>query len=101
MDRQTRRDLIRFNAEGVDGLRDRPKSGRPNWLDDGQLAALKALVLCGPDRSAMASALAELPKTASASAAVRERHAPAAPRPLPIAEILRRIDRLWPKPLRA
>jgi transposase len=33
----------------MDGLRDRPKSGRPIWLDDGQLAALKALVLRGPD----------------------------------------------------
>ena len=50
MDRQTLRDwVIRFNAEGVDGLRDRPKSGRPAWLDDGQLAAFKALVLRGPD----------------------------------------------------
>jgi transposase len=50
MDRQTLRDwVIRFNAEGVAGLRDRPKSGRPTWLDDGQLAALKALVLRGPD----------------------------------------------------
>ena len=50
MDRQTLRDwVIRFNAEGVEGLRDRPRSGRPPWLDDGQLAALKALVLRGPD----------------------------------------------------
>ena len=50
MDRQTLRDwVIRFNAEGVDGLRDRPKSGRPPWLDDGQLATFKALVLRGPD----------------------------------------------------
>lgn len=50
MDRQTLRDwVIRFNAEGIEGLRDRPKSGRPTWLDDGQLAALKALVLRGPD----------------------------------------------------
>ena len=50
MDRQTLRDwVIRFNAEGVDGLRDRPKIGRPSRLDDGQLAALKALVLRGPD----------------------------------------------------
>jgi putative transposase len=50
MDRQTLRDwVVRFNAEGMDGLRDRPKSGRPIWLDDGQLAALKALVLRGPD----------------------------------------------------
>jgi transposase len=50
MDRQTLRDwVIRFNAEGVDGLRDRPKSGRPPWLDQGQMAAFKALVLRGPD----------------------------------------------------
>lgn len=50
MDRQTLRDrVVRFNAEGVDGLRDRPKSGRPTWLDDGQLATFKALVLRGPD----------------------------------------------------
>jgi transposase len=39
MDRQTLRDwVIRFNAEGVAGLRDRPKSGGRTWLDDGQLA---------------------------------------------------------------
>jgi transposase len=50
MERQTLRDwVLRFNAEGIEGLRDRPKSGRPSWLDDGQLAALKALVLRGPD----------------------------------------------------
>jgi transposase len=50
MDRQTLRDwVIRFNAEGVEGLRDRPRSGRPPWLDDGQMAAFKALVLRGPD----------------------------------------------------
>jgi transposase len=50
MDRQTLRGwVIRFNAEGVEGLRDRPRRGRPRWLDDGQLAALKALVLRGPD----------------------------------------------------
>lgn len=50
MDRQTLRDwVIRFNAEGVAGLRDRPKSGRRTWLDDGQLATLRALVLRGPE----------------------------------------------------
>jgi transposase len=50
MDRQTLRDwVIRFNAEGIEGLRDRPKSGRPPWLDEGQQAALRALVLRGPD----------------------------------------------------
>ena len=50
MDRQTLRDwVIRLYAEGSEGLRDRPRSGRPPWLENGQLAALKALVLRGPD----------------------------------------------------
>jgi transposase len=49
MDRQTLRDwVIRFNAEGVAGLRDRPRSGRPPFLDEGQMAAFKAIVLRGP-----------------------------------------------------
>ena len=49
MDRQTLRDwVIRFNAAGIDGLRDRPRSGRPPFLDEGQMAALKAIVLRGP-----------------------------------------------------
>src|SRR4051794_11332537 len=39
----------RYNTEGVEGLRDRPRPGRPCALDDGQQAALKALVLRGPD----------------------------------------------------
>ena len=38
----------RSNEEGVEGLRDRPRPGRPCALDEGQQAALKALVLKGP-----------------------------------------------------
>jgi transposase len=38
----------RYNAAGVAGLRDRPRSGRPCALDEGRQAALKALVLKGP-----------------------------------------------------
>jgi transposase len=38
----------RYNAEGVEGLRDRPRPGRPCALGEGQQAALKALVLRGP-----------------------------------------------------
>jgi transposase len=50
MDRQTLRDwVIRFNAAGVEGLGDRPRSGRPPFLGEGQMAAFKALVLRGPD----------------------------------------------------
>ena len=50
MDRQTLRDwVIRYNAEGVDGLRDRPRPGRPRQLDDKQLTELARLVEDGPD----------------------------------------------------
>jgi transposase len=38
----------RYNAEGVEGLRDRPRPGRPCALDEGRQAALKALILRGP-----------------------------------------------------
>src|SRR5215204_1303920 len=49
MDRQTLRDWVhRYNAEGVEGLKSRPRSGRPCALDEGRQAALKALVLRGP-----------------------------------------------------
>lgn len=50
MDRQTLRDwVIRFNEHGIEGLHDRPRSGRPPWLNEGQMATFKALVLRGPD----------------------------------------------------
>src|SRR3954463_5606590 len=38
----------RYNAEGIEGLRDRPRPGRPCASDEGQQAALEALVLRGP-----------------------------------------------------
>ncbi len=38
----------RYNMEGVEGLRDRHRSGRPCTLDESRQAALKALVLKGP-----------------------------------------------------
>jgi transposase len=49
LERQALHDAIqRFNAEGPDGLHDRPRSGRPEQLTPGQQAALKAHVLRGP-----------------------------------------------------
>ena len=52
MDRQTLRDWVhRYNAEGLAGLCDRPKPGRPPKLSEGQMASLKAIVLAGPDPS--------------------------------------------------
>jgi len=50
MDRQTLRDwVLRFNQAGIEGLRDQPRSGRPSFLTEGQLATFKAWVLRGPD----------------------------------------------------
>ena len=50
MERQALRDaVLRYNAEGADGLHDRPRSGRPEALTEGQQAALKAWVLRGPN----------------------------------------------------
>lgn len=50
MERQTLSDWVRrYNQQGVEGLRDRPKPGRPCGLGEGEQAALKALVLKGPE----------------------------------------------------
>jgi transposase len=50
MDRQTLRDWVhRYNAEGIAGLCNRPAPGRRPKLTEGQMAALKAVVLLGPD----------------------------------------------------
>ena len=46
---QTLRDWVhRYNDEGVAGLKDRPRPGRPCGLDEGAQAALKGLILKGP-----------------------------------------------------
>jgi putative transposase len=50
MDRQTLRDWVhRYNAEGLAGLRDRPRSGRGPRLTPEQEAGLAAAVERGPD----------------------------------------------------
>src|SRR5947208_1599915 len=50
MDRQTLRDWVhRYDAEGLAGLRDRPRSGRRPRLTPGQEAELAAAVEQGPD----------------------------------------------------
>lgn len=48
MERQALRDVVlRYNAEGVDGLSDRPRT-RQSRLTEGQQAALRAMILRGP-----------------------------------------------------
>ena len=50
MSDQALRDAIkRLNAEGLDGLHDRRRSGRPRRLSAEQEAEVKAAVLAGPD----------------------------------------------------
>jgi transposase len=50
MDRQTLRDWVhRYNAEGISGLSDAPRSGRPPALSPDQLKDFKELVVAGPD----------------------------------------------------
>jgi len=50
MDRQTLRDwVIRYNADGIEGLADRWGEGRPPRLDADQQAELARVILAGPD----------------------------------------------------
>ncbi|SKA37350.1 winged helix-turn-helix domain-containing protein [Consotaella salsifontis] len=50
MDRQTLRDwVVRYEAEGVAGLRDRPKGHPAPRLTEGELATLSNVIFLGPD----------------------------------------------------
>jgi len=50
MERQALRDaVVGYNAEGLVGLHDRPRPGRPARLDGERRATLKQVVLDGPD----------------------------------------------------
>lgn len=50
MERQALRDaVVRYNAEGLAGLYDRPKPGRPPRLSEAEQAVLAARVFGGPD----------------------------------------------------
>jgi len=50
MDRQALRDtVVRYNAEGIGGLYDRPPPGRPRWLTADEEAKLKEAILERPD----------------------------------------------------
>lgn len=50
MERQALRDaVVRYNAEGLAGLHDRPKGRPPRRLTEGEEATLAAVILRGPD----------------------------------------------------
>ena len=49
MERQALRDaVLRYNADGVDGLFDRPKGRRAEWLTGSEQATLAAAIFKGP-----------------------------------------------------
>ena len=63
LERQALRDaVLRYNAEGPTGLRDRPRSGRPPRLDEAALKGLRELVLTGPEVEADGSSAWTLPE---------------------------------------
>ena len=50
MDRQSLRDWVhRYNGAGLEGLSDRPRSGRPSLLTPTQMAELEQVIAAGPD----------------------------------------------------
>ena len=50
MDRQSLRDWVhRYNAEGLEGLADRHRTGRPSLLAAEQQAELEGIIAAGPD----------------------------------------------------
>jgi transposase len=50
MERQALRDaVLRYNAEGLTGLHDRPRPGAKPRLDEARRAALRQLILDGPE----------------------------------------------------
>ncbi|MEM9670438.1 MAG: transposase [Pseudomonadota bacterium] len=50
MNRQALRDwVLRYKAEGIDALHDRARSGRPSFLDEGQMAVFRGIILRGPN----------------------------------------------------
>jgi hypothetical protein len=52
MERQALRDaVVRYNAEGLDGLRDRPKAGRIPTLTEAEQALVLNAVFRGPNRA--------------------------------------------------
>jgi transposase len=63
MERQALRDaVLRYNAEGLAGLHDRPRSGRRPRLDEERRATLRQVVLDGPDVEATGLSTWTLPE---------------------------------------
>lgn len=94
MERQALRDaVVRYTSEGLAGLYDRPKPGRPERLSEAEQAALAARVFTGPD-----------PERDGVSAWTRadlcgwlETRFGKAFHPSSLSRVLRRLDLSWQK----
>ena len=63
LERQALRDaVVRYNAEGLAGLQDRPRPGPKPRLGEAEQAALAALILAGPDVEAAGLSAWTLPE---------------------------------------
>jgi transposase len=94
MERQALRDaVVRYNAEGLAGLYDRPKPGRPERLSEAEQAALAARVFRGPDPErdgVCAWTRADLADWLAARFGKRFH-------PASLSRVLRRLDLSWQK----
>ena len=63
LERQALRDaVVRYNAEGLAGLQDRPRPGSKRRLDEAERAELAMLILAGPDVEATGLSAWTLPE---------------------------------------
>ncbi len=94
MERQALRDAVmRYNAEGLAGLYDRPKPGRPERLSEAEQAALAARVFRGPNperEGVVAWTRADLADWLTARFGKRFH-------PASLSRVLRRLDLSWQK----
>lgn len=94
MERQALRDaVVRYNAQGLVGPHDRPRPGRPARLDGTQEAALKQVVLDGPEVEATglsAWTLSELCREVEQRWGVSYH-------PSHMGKLMRRLDLSWQK----
>jgi transposase len=94
MERQALRDaVLRYNAEGLAGLHDRPRPGRRPRLTEERRVALRQLVLDGPEVEATGLSAWTLPELCRE---VEERWA-VAYHPSHMGKLMRRLGLSWQK----
>jgi transposase len=89
LERQALRDAVtRYNAEGLAGLYDRAKPGRPPTLTEGEQATLRAVILRGPEPEQSGGGAWTLPMLSAWIAQTWDKHL----HPDSLSRVLRRLD---------